>query len=71
LDFTLGIYIYQLTLAKLDTEIHLNEYFEYETLIKRENTQLRMGKIQSRHVSKNVYKLWIEYDEVLVEGWYS
>lgn len=50
-------------LAKSDTEIPLNEYFEYETLkLKRENVQLRMGKIQSRHVSKKVYKLWIGYD---------
>ena len=29
-----------------------------------------MGKIQSRHVSNKVCKLWIKYDEVLVKGWY-
>jgi hypothetical protein len=29
-----------------------------------------MGKIQSRHVSNKVCKLWIKYDEVLFKGWY-
>lgn len=42
-------------LAKSDTEIPLNEYFEYETLkLKRENVQLRMGKIQSTRLKESV-----------------
>jgi len=29
-----------------------------------------MGKIQSRHVSSRSHKLWIEYDDAMVNGWY-
>ena len=29
-----------------------------------------MGKIQNRHVSSRMHKLWIEYDEVMIKGWF-
>lgn len=67
-NLTLGVY--QLKLAKSYTEEHLNPDGEYEVLICGIQEGLLMGKIQSRHVSNKVYKLWIEFNEFSVLGWY-
>lgn len=36
------------------------------------NQRIIQVKIQSRHVSSKVYKIWIEYDELegTIDGWY-
>lgn len=67
-NLTLGVY--QLKLAKCYQNEHQNDNGQYNILINKQDNQLLMAKIQSRHVSKKEYKIWITYDECMVKGWY-
>ena len=67
-QLTLGVY--QLKLAKSYSVEHLNTDSSYEMFVNKQDEGLLMGKIQSRHVSSRSHKLWIEYDDVMVKGWY-
>ena len=64
----LTLCIYQIKLTKSYTKEHLKDGGEYEVLVNKPNEN--SGKIQCRHVSNKVCKLWIKYNEVLVKGWY-
>jgi hypothetical protein len=67
-QLTLGVY--QLKLAKSYSVEHLNTDGSDEMFVNKQDEGLLMGKIQSRHVSSRSHKLWIEYDDVMVKGWY-
>ncbi|CAC5410717.1 unnamed protein product [Mytilus coruscus] len=67
-NITLGVY--QLKLAKSYNKEHQNENGQYDILINKQDSNLLMAKIQSRHVTRKNYKLWIEYDECTVKGWF-
>lgn len=49
---------------------HQNENGQYDILIYKQDRNVLMTKNQSRHVTKTKYKLWIEYDECTVKGWF-
>ena len=67
-NITLGVY--QLKLAKSYSEEHLNPEGEYQVFVSGIKEGLLMGKIQSRHTSQKQYKLWVEYNDYSVRGWY-
>lgn len=67
-NITLGVY--QLKLAQSYNYEHHHDDGQYDILVNKHDKTLLMAKIQSRHISKKNYKLWIEYDEFTVKGWY-
>lgn len=68
IKITLGVY--QLKLAKSYKKENQNENGQYDKLTNKQNTNLLMAKIQNRHVTRKKYKLWIEYDECTIKGWF-
>lgn len=67
-SLTLGVY--QLKLAKSYTHEHMKEDGKYDLLVHRQTESLLMAKIQTRHTSGKSYKMWIEYDECSLTGWF-
>lgn len=67
-NITLGVY--QLKMAKSYSKEHFAEDGSYDILYNNEIVDVLRVKIQSRHTSAKSYMLWIEYDPVLVKGWY-
>ena len=49
--------VYQLKLVKCYQNEHQNDNGQYNILINKQDNQLLMAKIQSRHVSKKEYKM--------------
>lgn len=62
--------VYQLKLAKLYTKEHMQNDGGYDIMVHKQEPGIIMAKIQSRHVSSKIYKMWIEFDEISVNGWY-
>lgn len=54
------------------TEEHLDPDGMYDMQVCKFNERILQIKIQSRHVSSKIHKIWIEYDgaEGTIEGWY-
>ena len=62
--------IYQLKLARSYTDEHLNNDGQFELCVHSIDAGLLMCKIQSRHTSSKLYKIWVAYDECKIIGWY-
>lgn len=67
-NLTVGVY--QLKLAPSYTREHLDSDGSFDVLICNHEPDLLCAKIQSRHVSSRGYRVWIQYSEVQVIGWY-
>lgn len=67
-NLTVGVY--QLKLAPSYTREHLDSDGSFDVLICNHEPDLLCAKIQSRHVSSRGYRVWIQYCEVQVIGWY-
>ena len=65
---TLGVY--QLKMAKLYTQEHVDEHGAYEIFINNDDPFLLCAKLNSRHISTKEYKLFIEYELSSVKSWY-
>lgn len=60
----------QLKQAISYTEEHLDNDGEYELQLLKPQNNVVQVKLQSRHTSSKVYKLWIEYSADDTTGWY-
>ena len=65
---TLGVY--QIKLAKLYTQEHLDEEWSYQMYFNQDEPSLLCAKIQSRHTSSKQYKIYIYYIECGLQAWY-
>ncbi|KAK3092574.1 hypothetical protein FSP39_004542 [Pinctada imbricata] len=67
-ELTLGVY--QVKMAKCDSQEHVSEDGVYDILIDNVNDDLLSAKIQSRHTSAKQYQCWIGYFDGAVHSWY-
>lgn len=61
--------VYQLKQARKYSDEHLGEE-DYKIDLSCEEPYLLHARIQSRHTSKKLYNIWVEYSKEQVTGWY-
>ena len=67
-SLTLGVY--QLKMAKLYTQEHVDEHGGYEIHVNTDDDKLLCAKLNSRHISSKEYKLFVHYELSSVTAWY-
>ena len=61
--------VYQIKQAKSYTDEHLKDG-QYSISVQQNSPNVLHGLIQSRHISRKKYHVWIKYSESEIEAWF-